>query len=176
MSRRALALVAALGLAASCRTMAPPGAEESVTHGPFDWTLGDWRGVRRDGADGSAAPLSVRVEPILAGAGQIESLVVEPNGEVGAYRGFAVQALEPATGRWSRRYVNSTSGRFVPLEGEVDGERSTWTVSAPDRLRESRLVSERVPPDGWRRTMRVSEDGGATWRVLWMDELERAAP
>lgn len=171
--RAPLASLALFAVVASCRNLpeAPAGAPRT----PFDWTIGEWRGVRRDGA--SAEPLAVRVEPILGGAGQLEHLEVTPaDGRV--YRGFTVQVLDPASRKWERRYVNSTNGEFVPLEGAVDGERSVWRVTAPERTRESRLVSEKFAPDGWRRTMSVSEDGGASWRVLWSDELRRteAAP
>ena len=152
---------------------ADPAPAQTEAARALDWTLGEWRGVRRDGADGSEGRMSVRVEPILGGAGQIEQLEVEHEG--GVYRGFAVQMLDPELGRWVRQYVNSTRGRFVRIEGEVepDGARSVWRSVAPERTRESRLVSERVEPKLWRRTMHVSEDQGQTWRVLWTDELER---
>jgi hypothetical protein len=167
-SRLPLAAATLFVLLASCRSA-------SRTHddapGPFDWTIGEWHGVRRDG-DGleSEAPLFVRVEPILAGAGQIEHITVTLE-DGASYRGFSVQMPDRALGRWTRQYVNSTSGRFVPQEGEVEGERSVWRGVSPVRTRESRLISVRVPPDGWRRTMAVSEDGGATWRTLFVDEL-----
>jgi hypothetical protein len=73
-----------------------------------------------------------------------------------------------------RQYVNATRGRFVRLEGEVEGDRSTWRATTPGRTRESRLVSERLAGERWRRTQLVSDDGGGTWRILWEDELERS--
>jgi hypothetical protein len=155
-----------LAVLAACRSGAPAAHGEP---GPFDWMLGTWEGVRRGGGDGDAAPMTMRVESILGGAGVVQHLEVRHGG--GVYRGFAVQVLDQELGRPVRQYVNDTTGRFVRLEGEGDGERSTWRSVAPERTRESRLVSERVPPDGWRRTQSVSEDGGLTWRVLWQDEL-----
>lgn len=154
-----------------------PAAEESQALPPeraFDWTVGEWTGVRRDGADGSSAPMTMRVEAILGGAGQVRELEVRHSG--GVYRGFSVQVFERETRRWVEQYVNDVHGRFVRIEGELEdgGDRSVWRTVAPERRRESRLVSERLAPDRWRRTMSVSEDGGASWRVLWIDELERA--
>jgi hypothetical protein len=111
----------------------------------------------------------MRVDPILAGAGQIRQIEIPHEG--GVYRGFAVQVFDPQLERWVRQYANAVRGRFARLEGEVQGDRSIWRSTSPTRTRESRLVSQRVPPDGWRRTMSISEDGGATWRVLWIDEL-----
>ena len=153
-----------------------PDADDQAS-GPgaraLDWTLGIWTGVRRDGADGSEGALTMRVEPILDGAGHIRHVEVVHDG--GVYRGFAVQVIDPRTGRWQRRYVNAVRARFASLEGETDGDRSVWRSTSPDRSRESRLVSDRLAPDRWRRTMSVSEDGGSTWRVLWTDLLVRAA-
>lgn len=157
--------------------LASNGAEPPVEpEHAFDWTVGEWTGVRRDGADGSEAPMTMRVETILGGGGQVRELEVTHSG--GVYRGFSVQAFERETGRWVEQYVNGVHGRFVRIEGEVEagGARSVWRVVAPERRRESRRVDERLGDDRWRRTMSVSGDGGATWRVLWIDELERAPP
>jgi len=170
-SARALVLTAMLLLPIAARCAEPPAAEPERA---FDWTVGEWTGVRRDGADGSEAPMTMRVEAILGGAGQVRELEVRHSG--GVYRGFSVQAFEREAGRWVAQYVNDVHGRFVRIEGELeDGRaRSVWRVVAPERRRESRRVDERLGPDRWRRTMSVSDDGGATWRMLWVDELERA--
>ena len=138
----------------------------------LDWTVGEWVGVRRDGADGSEAPMKMRVESILGGAGQARHLEVRHDG--GVYRGFSVQVFDTELGRWVRQYVNATRSTFVRLEGEVDGERTIWRSVAPERKRESRLVSERPTPETWRNTMNVSDDHEKTWRVLWIDELRRS--
>jgi len=164
-----LAAVPSMGQAREASEPQPPPAESS-----FDWTLGEWAGVRRDGADGSEAPMTMRVEPILGGIGQTRELEVRHGG--GVYRGFSVQVFERDAGGWVEQYANDVHGRFARIEGEVEdgGARSVWRVVAPERRRESRRVDERLGPDRWRRTMSVSDDGGATWRVLWADELERA--
>lgn len=157
--------------------VAPPGplpaneTGEGQRRDDLHWTVGAWQGFREDGADGTRAPMTLRVEEILAGAGLVEHLEVTHEG--GVYRGFSVTVYDPEAGTWVRQYVNSTRGRFVRLEGEVDGERSTWRSTTPSRTRESRLVSERLDDGRWQRTQQVSEDGGETWRILWRDELER---
>jgi hypothetical protein len=86
-----------------------------------------------------------------------------------------VEVFDPERERYVSQYVNATRRQFVRLEGAVEGTRSEWKNVTPGRAFESRLVSERVGADGWRRTQYVSEDGGESWRVLWMDELERKA-
>jgi hypothetical protein len=154
------------------------GAETAAAVDPagaFDWTVGTWRGVRVDGADGSGAPMEMRVEPILGGAGQARHLRVGQGSD--AYLGYAVQIYDPEAGRWLRQYVNAVRRRFATLEGDVVSETSSlWRPATPRPDRLSRLDSERLPDERWRRTMHVSTDGGETWRVLWRDELSRAAP
>lgn len=156
-------------LVASCRSTPEPGPPPA---GPFGWLVGDWRGVRRDAADGSAAPMLLRVQPVLGGAGQLEELQVTH--ARGTYRGLHVRLRERETGRWVSEYANAVRGEFTRLEGELGAnDASSWRSVEPARTRESWLQYERPAPDRWIRTQRVSEDGGETWTVLFTDELER---
>ena len=117
--------------------------------------------------------MTMRVEPILGGVGQLRHLEVGSGESV--YRGFAVQVPDPKGNRWVRSYTNATRGGFAILNGElVDDRTSRWTSASTDGPRQSSLVSERVDDDHWRRTMSVSGDGGETWRVLFVDDLERS--
>jgi hypothetical protein len=165
--------VAAFGLLACCQPA--PRAGATVGDHAFAWTVGAWEGVRIDGQDQSRAPMTAQVVPVLGGVGTIEELAVQHEG--GVYRGFSVQVFDAQDGRWVRQYVNSARGRFVQLEGEIEGAaagaRSVWRVTSPGRTRESRLVSERQDDGTWVRTMHGSEDGGQGWRVLWRDELHQ---
>ncbi len=196
-ARAATILVVAISLLPACAPSPPPRPlseahptpAASASHtSPLDWTLGHWRGFRRDGADSSTAPITVHVEPILAGAGQIEHLEARHTPAPGVsdsrasasesiYRGFSIQSFNPDLNRWVRYYTNSSRpGRFTPIEGQLDspdGARSTWRNTAPDRTRESKMVSVRTAPNHWTRTMWISEDHGATWRILWEDNLTR---
>jgi hypothetical protein len=138
---------------------------------PLDWTLGDWVGTRRDAASDEKVKLQLRVEPILGGAGEIEHL--EAQHKDGLYRGFTVLTPSEKAGKWVMLYWNSKRTGFAQLNGEVDEARSTWISASPEQPRRSRLVSELVAKNEWRRTMSISEDQGATWRVLWIDELRR---
>lgn len=174
-SLAALVPLVALGvLPGACRAPGASPAEADEPARALDWTLGTWEGWRRDGEDGSRAPMTMRVASILDGAGQTRQLEITHGG--GVYRGFCVQVFDPASGTWHRRYVNDVRRRFAELEGTVEDGRSIWRGVSPDRTRESMVVSERPAADRWTRTMKVSEDGGETWRVLWVDELVRRAP
>jgi protocatechuate 3,4-dioxygenase beta subunit len=142
--------------------------------GPLDWSLGEWVGVRKDGAAKTEFKITVRIEPILGGAGQAEHLEVQhPDG---AYRGFTIRVPAKEGGGWVMLYMNSNHGGFAQLDGEAQGQQSTWHSGPPDKSRRSRLLSEPTASGGWRRTMSVSDDKGKTWRVLWTDELRRAGP
>jgi protocatechuate 3,4-dioxygenase beta subunit len=143
----------------------------SPVQGPLDWCLGEWVGVRKDGTAKSEFQISVRVEPILNSAGQAEHLEVRhPDG---VYYGFTVRVPAKDAGRWTMLYMNSTHGGFAQLDGEAQGQRTTWHSVPSAKPRHSRLLSEPTATRGWRRTMSVSEDKGKTWRILWTDELRR---
>ena len=161
-----------LALFVACQA-APPGPEAG-TPGPeraLDWTVGAWKGVRRDAADGHESPMVMRVAEILGGSGQTREMEIVHDG--GVYRGFCVQIYDPSLGGWVRQYVNDVRRRYARLEGTVEGARSVWRGASAQRTRESRVISERTANGMWRRTMSVSEDGGETWRPLWIDELVR---
>lgn len=167
-----LAALAAAVLALAVAAPLPVAAEEEAA-GDLDWTVGTWEGVRRGGDGGDAEPATLRVEPILGGAGYAEHLAVTHDD--GVYRGYAVTVFDTEADRWVRHYVNAVRGSLVRLDGEVDGPRSVWRITSPGRTRESRLISEPLDGNRWRRTHEISEDGGETWRVLWRDELERVS-
>jgi membrane-bound inhibitor of C-type lysozyme len=138
----------------------------------FDWTVGRWEGVRRDAATGMEEPLRVVVEPILGGTGLLRR--IEVDGAQGIYRGLTVQVYDPASDRWRWSYTSEGRGWFAEYAAEsIDGKRSVWAPAEP-RVRDSRVTVELLPDGLWRHTMEVSEDEGASWRVLWVDELRRA--
>ncbi|NOT32349.1 MAG: hypothetical protein HOP15_18035 [Planctomycetes bacterium] len=161
-------LPALLFLLVSCRAVESRAATPA---GPQAWTVGEWRGTRRDASDGSRAPMRLSVRPILGGAGVAEELEVD-TGE-GAYHGVHIVLHDQKRDLWVSYYANDVGGRLVPLEGAAEGGGFAWRNAAPERTRESRLVDERLAPDCWRRTQQISEDAGATWHMLFIDELER---
>lgn len=161
---RVLAAVAGSALlAAACA--APPAA-------PFADCAGTWTGVRRAGADGHTAAMSLWVEPLAGGRGHAERLQVQ--GEPQPYAGFAVYFPQAEGGAWIMLYSNATRAGFARLEGEVGPARASFRATVPGGTRVSRLEWEFPGPNRWRRTQWISEDGGSTWRALFTDELTRA--
>jgi len=137
----------------------------------LDWLLGDWQGVRRDASDGTEAPMTVHVESLSEGRGQVERIQVSGAGT--PYVGFAVRVPSDTSGRWLMLYTNMKRETFARLEGRIETDRVTWDSVTPGRTRESRLVMERLDDSRCKRTQRFSEDGGSTWKVMFTDELER---
>ena len=160
-----LGLLILLPILAGCQGPSPA----VVNH--FDWTLGTWEGVRRDVADGTESDMIMRVEPLAGGGGQIRNLEIRGGSEV--YRGTAVQRFEAASGTWLWQYANSATRAFALYRGRIESSGSIWRSISPGRSRESRLVSERLPGERWRRSMSISTDGGHTWIGLWVDDLRR---
>lgn len=140
--------------------------------GPFDWAVGEWKGIRRD-ADGEA-PMRLQVLLLPDGSGLFERLevTIEPS----PYVGVSVLTRDPKTGNWVKFYTNPVRSTIARLEGSLDDGVLVLRSVTPGRAREGRLTARRIGEDRWRRTQEVSEDGGKTWRVLFTDELHRANP
>ena len=149
---------------------AVPATAQQAHKTPLDWLLGDWEGIRRDGADGTEERLTTTITPILDGKGQMEELKVTQ--EKDTYRGFSVR-MPAKDSTWVNLYVNSVRPGFVQLDGRIEGGKITWTPHTVNPSRLSHSIVEPVGNDGFRRTMYISEDGGKSWRVLWMDEVHR---
>ena len=149
-----------------------PGCDSpSLPTNEMSWTIGTWEGTRRAANDGSSESMTVRVESLPDGQGQLEILRVV--GDSLLYTGFVVRHRDSESGKWTMVYVNSPGRKFSRLEGEITGDHSTWRTGDRTRRRISRLVSERLGPDKWKKTQYISEDEGATWRELFTDKLER---
>lgn len=162
----------AFALVGGCAASAPGAAPRTSPAADLSWTLGAWEGVRIDGDDGTQAAQVRVVRPIVRGVGRTVELAVDLGGGR-YYRGFALELPTEEPGVWERRYQNDVRPTVVRLRGEVTEVGSRWTRRTEGRW--SRLEEERIGGDGWRRTMHVSNDSGATWQVLWTDELRRVA-
>jgi len=159
--------IVVLALLLACRA---PEAESRPPVDPPEDLVGTWQGVRRAARDGGEEPMTLVVRPVLGGVGEIEELDVGEGGD--PYRGLLLRVRDPAGGAWTGVYANGVRGRPVLLTGEVEGERCAWTASStPGRW--SRLEYDHPEPGRWTRTQRVSEDGGKTWNVVFVDTLVR---
>jgi hypothetical protein len=146
-------------------------AEQGSTVDVLDWTIGSWTGTRR-ATDGTPdASITLFVHRLPENLGQFERAHV--NLRPRPYVGFAVRTRGPGSGRWVMTYGNSNRDTLASLDGVIEGDVSSWTSANSGTARRSRLVFERPAPDSWRRTQSISDDGGTTWRVLFVDDLIR---
>jgi hypothetical protein len=135
----------------------------------LNWAIGTWHGTRRAADDGRDVPMDVRVETVAGG--QIERLQVDLTPQ--PYVGFTLRSRDPASGRWTMIYANSTRQTIGRLDGKLREKRSIWESAGADGSHGSRFVSEQLDSNHWRRIQLVSEDAGKTWKILFTDELER---
>jgi len=178
---RLLVPLAAVALGAcAAPPAAPPASTTALPHATaLDWTHGWWTGVRRD-ADGENV-IHVHVTPLLGGAGTLREMWVELE-DGGTYRGMSVQLQDQGSGAWTRSYANDARGRLVTLRsrpgeaGPPGGDAHVWRGDFTPEGRASENRSERLGDDGWRSTVRRTRDGGATWEVVFVDELRRSGP
>ncbi len=155
----------ALGCAS--RSAAPPTGSD-----PLAWILGRWKGTRVEPSTGDREPISSEARSVLGGIGEEEEIVVG-NGPK-PYRGVYLQVFDPKLQKSVLLYVNNTRREFARLEGAASSERAEWESTTSRPPRRSKLVYERLDANSWRRTQMISEDGGVTWKTLFVDELRRA--
>jgi hypothetical protein len=136
----------------------------------LSWLVGEWRGDRFEPSTGDRAPVVSVVRSILGGAGEEESLEIKTS--KGTYHGLYVQVTESG-GKSVIMYVNANRRSFARLEGTARADGGEWVNAAAQGPHRSKLVYEHPSPKTWRRTQNVSEDGGKTWAILFVDELER---
>src|SRR5262245_59310706 len=145
----ALALACFLSVFCEC-SHRPFQGREAEASGALSWLLGDWRGFRSEPSSGERAPVVSRIEPILSGAGEQESIDISTS--KGMYHGLYTEVTEPASGKSVIIYVNSNRRSFARLEGRATAQGGEWMNTATDGSHRSRLVYERPTDRTWRRT------------------------
>lgn len=147
----------------------PPHPPASMTTDALSWLIGEWHGSRFEPSSGERAPAISVIRPILAGAGEEETLEIHTSKST--YHGMYIQVTEPDQGKSVIMYVNSTRRSFARLEGTASSRGGEWINVNNQGEHRSRLVYERPTPTTWRRTQYVSEDSGQNWTILWVDDL-----
>lgn len=166
---------AALSVAAAALLLSDGRAAEPVRDSPpadpLAWTVGRWEGTRTEAATGQAARLHSEISAVLGGAGTEERIEVEEG--TPRYMGLYLEVPD-AAGKSVIVYVNARRRSFSRLEGSAGERGGEWTSVTATPPHGSRMRVERTGPDSWKRTQLVSEDGGRTWTVLFVDAMRRA--
>jgi hypothetical protein len=176
-SRESIARILLAGLVAAgaipqTGRSASPVVEPGPAADALAWTIGRWEGERIESGSGDRAPLETEVTAVLGGAGEEERLEVGEPGNL--YRGLYLQVFDPEIGKSVLMYVNATRRSFARMEGTAASDRGEWLSTTARAPKGSRLVYERIGLDRWRRTQLVSQDSGAHWTVLFVDEMRRS--
>lgn len=171
----ALLLAAALSLPAAAQEgdastespEPPPPPCSAPEHRQFDFWLGEWEVT---GADGEPAGTN-RIEKVLGGCVLQESWS-------GQSEGKSFNIYSEADGRWHQTWV-SDRGFHLRLTGGLDDSgRMVMRGRTPAPDGDGTLLHEiswEPLPDGTvRQHWRASEDGGETWRDLFVGTYRKA--
>ncbi len=134
----------------------------------FDFWLGTW-----DVSWGEDAHGTNRVEKILGGCVIQEKFDGRPGTPL---EGMSVSTYNPVTKQWHQTWVDN-QGSYLDFTGSfADGrmalERDTV---AGDKAIKQRMVWYNIQPDTLEWNWERSEDGGATWQVMWHIHYRRRA-
>ena len=183
-----------LGVALACLAAMPPAAapaqpSQTAQAGrhdgqhDFDFNIGVWRThIRRmkdPFADHPAAvELSgtVSVRKVWGGRAQLEE--IEADGPEGHWQGLTLFVYNPDAHQWSQAFANSRTGVLgTPLIGEFSDGRGELLAQDTFQGRTIlvRGVWSDIGPDAHRYTESYSDDGGRTWRPMFLAELTRLA-
>lgn len=170
----ALLLACALCLPAAAQEEAeektpstPPEPCSAPEYRQFDFWLGEWEVT---GADGEVAGTN-RIEAVLGGC------VLQENWS-GQSEGKSFNVYSRADGRWHQTWV-SDRGFHLRLTGGLDDSgRMVMRGRTPEPDGDGTLLHEiswEPLPDGTvRQHWRASEDGGETWRDLFVGTYRKA--
>jgi hypothetical protein len=184
LSRSTLPLTLVLSLAppagpllASTTTCAEPEARA------FDFWVGEWDVRNRHRRPNSDDPTwfdtgsaTNRVYPILKGCAVVEHW----RGKVGGQEliGFSVRAFDPVDREWDLvlLWPQPEQPSFGLLHGNLRHGRGEFffeNQNAAGQELENRYTFSDITPESLRWDSAVSDDGGLTWRTVWIMEFTR---
>jgi Protein of unknown function (DUF1579) len=91
------------------------------------------------------------------------------------FQGTSVSTFTPKLGKWQQTWVDN-QGSYLDLTGEFkDGQMvlGREAVGKDDKKIQQRMVFKNIKQDSFDWTWERSEDGGATWKVIWPIHYER---
>jgi len=136
---------------------------ESNPEDQFDFWIGEWEVAW--GKDGSGAN---RVERILDGK-IIQEDFIAPD-----LHGMSVSSYDPERNLWCQTWVDNT-GTYLDFTGKfVDGRMIlSRDAIVNGQACKQRMVWYNIEADRFDWNWERSDDGGATWRVLWQIKYKR---
>jgi len=92
-----------------------------------------------------------------------------------AFEGSSVSTFTPALGKWQQTWVDN-QGSYLDFVGEFkDGQMvlSREAVSKDGKEFQQRMVFKNIKTDSLDWSWERSDDGGATWKVMWPIHYQR---
>jgi hypothetical protein len=129
----------------------------------FDFWLGEW-----EAAWGEEERGSNRVERIL------EEKVIQENFAAPDFTGMSVSVYDPERKLWCQTWVDS-NGTYLDFTGKFENGKMILTRDAIVRGEpcKQRMVWYDIEDNKFNWNWERSDDGGQTWRVLWLIHYTR---
>lgn len=123
----------------------------------FDFWLGEWELTW--GEDGRGANRILRI---------MDEKIVQENFSGPDLKGMSVSAYDPERGLWCQTWVDN-SGGYLDFTGKFEDGRMVLSRDAIVRGEacKQRMVWYDIYDDHLEWNWERSDDGGATWRILW---------
>lgn len=154
----------------------------------FDFIFGSWIIRNRKLVDVADPACEDWVEfeasseafPILDRYGHVDRMFVQdpPDGE--SFEGFTLRLFDPASRTWKIWWSSTRAPGILdpPVEGRFEGDRGVFDCEAEIAGRIVGVRFEWLTADSdapaWQQSF--SHDGGQTWKLNWVMNLQRTAP
>ena len=147
----------------------------------FDFLFGEWSVTHRklkkrlqDNSEWLTFPGTLRVRPILGGAGNVDENVLHD--PAGTYEASSIRIFDPASGNWSIYWMDGrTSGIDKPVVGRFNGPVGQFFNDDvfEGRPIKVRFTYENRGADEARWEQAFSNDGGRSWEPNWTMRFKR---
>jgi hypothetical protein len=153
----------------------------------FDFIFGRWRVHNRKLVDVSDPGCEEWVEfeavsealPVLERYGHVDRMYVKDPPDGGSFEGFTLRLFDPASGTWAIWWSSTRAPGTLdpPVQGRFEGDHGVFECE--DLIAGRRVVVRfewlTASKDSPRWQQSFSYDGGETWKLNWVMDLERVA-
>jgi hypothetical protein len=153
----------------------------------FDFIFGRWIVRNRKLVDVTDPACEEWVEfeasseafPVLDGYGHVDRMYVKDPPDGKAFEGFTLRLFDPASGTWQIWWSSTLFPGVLdtPVQGRFEADHGVFESEDVIAGRRALVRFEwlAVDPDAPRWQQSFSYDGGETWKLNWVMDLERVA-